>query len=76
MVFGGSYVGNGRKAELQRERRDARSEVLLLLLRVHLILVGRARVLSDKLIHDVLGRFITRVYEFEMPGGRKGIVVR
>lgn len=76
MVFIKSYIVNGRKAELQREWRDARSDVLLLLLRVHLILMGRAGVLGDKLIHAVLGRFISRMCEFGMLGGRKGIVVR
>jgi hypothetical protein len=49
-----THVVDRRKGELQRERRDARREVLLFLLVVELILMGRARILGDELIHDVL----------------------
>lgn len=46
-----THIVDGGKAELQRERRQALREVLLLLLRIELILVWWARVLSHELVH-------------------------
>lgn len=51
--FGTTHIGDGRKGELQGERREALREVLLLLLGVD-ILIGGARVLRDDLVHDVI----------------------
>lgn len=48
-----THIGDGRKGELQGERREALREVLLLLLGED-ILIGGARVLRDDLVHDVI----------------------
>jgi hypothetical protein len=50
-----THIGDGRKGELQGERREALREVLLVLLGVD-ILIGGARVLRDDLVHDVLSK--------------------
>jgi hypothetical protein len=48
-----THVVDGRKGELEGERRHALSELLLLCFTVEVILVLRARVLSDEFVHDV-----------------------
>lgn len=56
VYVGATHIGDGRKGELQGQRREGLREVLLLLLGVELILMGGARVLRDDLVHDVLIR--------------------
>lgn len=48
-----THIVDGRKGKLEGERRHALRELLLLCLGVKVILMLRARVLSDELVHDV-----------------------